>query len=286
MSDGTQNTNPTGSSVSGNQLLTLSTDDVSSKIALTAVAEFTRYTKAVCKSNCTQTLNDVQVIISPGAQVGPVSFTQECEIDNVNCAISSLIDESVRDTLRTYKKITADTPSTELVSIGSIFGISLGMVRASKPLQLSIKDNIYQMISSNCTFETNQTIQNNYVYVGSGATTGFISFAQTSKISNVDCAIDVIAKASTYTKENSQQSPEDSSGIMSKFLALMVFILVIAIVMVIVFLVVGGGQSIKELFGFSNEIPPLDDKYYTPPEKPVVAAGTEIQRNSAPMSFI
>lgn len=227
---------------------------VSSQVALRILNESSVYATNVCQTNCTQLIENINVVISPGAYVGPITFTQSCQITDVNCAIDALVDEGIKTTLQSYEN---PNFKNQLPSKGP-FGTSSIASKASQPLDEVIRNNFYQMVSSNCTFETNQVLSNNYVYVGTGATTGAISFAQTSTISATDCAIDVIAKNSAYTPDNLNKS---NSELMLLIIVIVIVILVLGIIFVIVFLIGGGNKRLRNFF-LGGGPKPLPEKVY------------------------
>lgn len=209
-------------------ILAADTRYASSRIALKAINEATQYSLTVCETNCTQLTENITVIVSPGSYVGPVTFTQLCQISDINCAISSLVDEGIKKYL-----IDIDNGEyTKKLSPDDIFGLTTDYIRSNNSLDISLKNNIYQLISSSCIFETNQVLSNNYVYVGTGATTGAISFAQSSTITSTDCAIDVIAKNNSYQVDDTTKS----TPILVLVIIGIIVIIFIAIVFVIVIL--------------------------------------------------
>jgi hypothetical protein len=225
-------------------------EGLTSNYGLTNINNFTVYASKVCQTNCVQNISDTTIIVAPGSQVGPVTFTQECTIENVNCAINALIDASLPSTLQSIQTALNDGTFESTTDFG--YGITPEMIKSIEDLNVTLKNNMYQMISSQCTFETNQTMNNNYVYVGTGSTTGAISFSQSSTISTVDCAIDVIAKNSTYNQETSSSGPKFSGSLMSFFVIIIVIIIIMCVVIFIVFLVSGGDQTIRLFFSDPN----------------------------------
>lgn len=234
-------------------------DEISAKAALDNINSFSLYTSRICEVNCKQAIQDVTIIIAPGAQTGDVSFSQECTVQNVNCALGSLVDSSVESSL---KDIQNSINSGTFNYDSSIYhNINSQMGKTTLPLNVVLKNNMLELISSHCTFETNQKIENDYVYVGTDASVGDISFAQRSNLSNIDCAIDVIGKSSSYKTEiHGDNTPKNN--IFVSFGILIIMLIFMSIIMVIVFLVSGGDKQIRSLLGFSNDPPPLDQKYY------------------------
>ena len=216
---------------------------LTSSLGLTQINNFTKLTRQVCETNCIQTISDVTVIVSPGATVGPVTFSQQCTISDVNCALNSLVDESVKSTLTSLQTQTQTFNNPNLMS-GFGLGISKPMIKQSQSLDVTVKNNLLQLISQQCTFETEQKIANNYVFIGEGATTGAVSFVQNSSLSGLDCATDVIAKHATYVNQTTQKSAP-STSLFNLFLVLMVFVLMLSSVIFIVFIVAGGDAKIS-----------------------------------------
>lgn len=221
------------------------TNVISSNVALAKLNEASVYAKTNCETSCSQLTEDITVIVSPGAFVGPISFTQVCQITDVNCAIQNIVDAGLKSTL---EKIITNNYDTKLAD-SSLYGLTKNMLSSSDSLDVTLRNNIFQMVSSSCLFETNQVISNNYVYVGTGAQTGAISFAQSAEISSVDCIIDTIAKNNSFQTDDTTKS-NNVIGIVITI----VVILVIIIVLVILFYFLRTKK---------NKIPKLDEKNYT-----------------------
>lgn len=221
-------------------ILTANTKYASSRVALKQINEATQYSLTVCETNCTQLTENITVIISPGSYVGPVTFTQLCQITDINCAISSLVDIGIKKSLIDMK----EGKFTKTVSAGAIFGLTPNYIISDDSLDISLKNNVYQLISSSCIFETNQLLSNNYVYVGTGATTGAISFAQSSIITSTDCAIDIIAKNNSYQVDDTKKS----TPILVLVIIAIIFIVFIAIIFVIIILLVKANRKSKNKY--------------------------------------
>jgi len=234
-------------------------DSLTSNYGLTAINNYTLYASSVCQTNCNQNISDITVIISPGAQVGPVTFTQQCTIENVNCAIDALIDASLPDILESIQDSINNGTFDATSDFG--YGITPEMIKSVEDLNVTLKNNIQQMISSQCTFETNQTMNNNFVYVGTGATTGAISFSQSSTISNVDCAIDVITKNSSYNNETSAP-PENTGNILAFLLIFTIIFLLIGIILTIMFMISNGDSESAYIFSGEPDYT-LDPQIYS-----------------------
>ncbi len=215
-------------------------ETLTSNYGLTLINDLTLYATKVCSATCIQNLNDTTVIIAPGANVGPVTFSQTCTIEDVNCTINALIDASLPLTLEQIQAALQNGTFDATTGFG--YGITPETIKSVEDLNVTIKNSMYQMISSQCTFETNQTMNNNYVYVGSGSTTGAISFIQESNISTVDCAVDVIVKNTLYNEETSEQ-PKPSDSLMTFFIVLFVIILILSAIFVILYLVFIGDDA-------------------------------------------
>lgn len=196
------------------------TNTTSSNVALAKINEASVYAKTNCETSCSQLTEDITVIISPGAFVGPISFTQVCQITDVDCAIQNIVDAGLKSSL---EKIVTNNYDTKLAD-SSFFGLTKNMLSSSDSLDVTLRNNIFQMVSSSCLFDTNQVISNNYVYVGTGATTGAISFAQSAQISSVDCIIDTIAKNNSFQTDDTTKSA-NTLGIVIAVVVILVFII-------------------------------------------------------------
>lgn len=211
-----------------------STNTTSSNVALTKINEASVYATANCETSCSQLAEDITVIVSPGAFVGPISFTQVCQITDVSCAIENLVDAGIKSTM---EKIVNDNYDTKLAD-SSLYGLTKNMLSTNQSLDVTLKNNVFQMISSSCLFQTNQVISNNYVYVGTGATTGAISFAQSAEISSIDCVIDTIAKNNSYQTDDTT----NSANVLA-LIIIIVIIVVIIFIFIIIFVILAGKRK-------------------------------------------
>jgi large-conductance mechanosensitive channel len=237
--------------------------DVNSTSSITALSDLnqaTVYTKSICQTNCTQLTENITVIVSPGAFVGPVSFTQRCEVSDVQCAIDTLVDSGIKSSMENIKTKNYDVKLAD----GALFGIDKRVLRSHKSIDEQIRNNVFQMISSACLFETNQVISNNYVYVGTGAKTGAISFAQSSQISSVDCVIDTVAKNNSIQTDNT----EPSGLMLGLVITAIIIFVVIAIIFTIVIIVTNSNKKRNTLFR-GNRPSNLDKKIYIQASKQV-----------------
>lgn len=217
-----------------------SSDLTSSTVALANINKATVYAATVCETNCTQLTQNISVFISPGAVVGPVRFTQSCQISDVKCAVDALVTTGIKNSLLQMQKQNYDVKLTD----SSLYAITPNLLKTNQPLDQSIRNNLYQMISSSCLFETNQVLSNNYVYVGTGATTGAISFVQSSQITSTDCTVDIISKGNTYQVDE----PSNSNSMIIILIIIVVLVLVLAFVFVIFFFLAGGDKRLANFF--------------------------------------
>ena len=102
-----------------------------------------------------------------------------------------------------------------------------------------------QLISNTCTIETNQTMNNNYVWVGSGSTTGDITFAQHATLSNVECTMDNTGKSTSYNEEISDVEQKATTVNMLVMIILMfTVVIILGLVLVFIFLMSGKTEDI------------------------------------------
>lgn len=208
--------------------------------ALTNMNEAMAYASTVCETNCTQLTQNISVFVSPGAVVGPVQFTQSCQISDVQCAIDAFVTTGIQNSLQQIK----DNGYNVQLTNSSLYAITPNTINSTQSLDESMRNNLYQMVSSSCLFQSNQVLSNNYVYIGTGATTGAISFAQSSQITSTDCTIDVIAKANTYQVDQ----PNQSNTMITLLLIIIGIVLVIMIIFVIIFFLAGGDKRLAHFF--------------------------------------
>lgn len=210
---------------------------LSSSQALSSVNNVLQVSQSKCSVECDQTSTGNVVVIGNGSTVGNIDFSQTCVITNSSCMIKQSIEANVTNILKSIAE--QSTFSTQ-----PLFSASFSGTQQSATIEQDVYNSITQLISSTCTFDTNQTMTNNYVYVGNGSTTGDISFAQNSEISSVECSLDVAAKSSLY---NSLTSETSQSAITIDPLSLLaicfVAVLGMGFFLVLVFLFKGGSSG-------------------------------------------
>jgi len=213
----------------------------SSYVTMEIANNITQTSVASCKITCNQDQSNNTVIISPGANTGNISFTQSCVIEDASC----MINQNIESTLENILQSTVDQTA---LSTQAIFSATYNSTKAVSDIDQIINNQVRQMISSTCTIESNQTMNNNYVYVGTGASTGDITFAQHSVLSNVECTMDITAKSSAYNQETSEvkQKATTINVIVMLFLLFAIIASLVAIIL-IVFLVTGGTKVIGDV---------------------------------------
>lgn len=172
-----------------------SVTSTSSRVVLQAASSATQTSIAKCTIECDQVLSNNTVIIAPGATVGNITFEQLCVIKDASCMINQNIETSITNILNS----TVDQAS---LSTQPLFSLAFNATKSSSSLDEVISNQIQQLINSSCTISTNQEMNNNYIYVGANATAGDISFVQHSNLSNVECVMDIAAKATAQNEEN------------------------------------------------------------------------------------
>ena len=192
----------------------------SSSVALSKINEASVYTLTRCETSCSQ-------------------------ITDVNCAIENLVEAGIKSSM---EKIVSNNYDTKL-SNDPLYGLSKKMLFSTDKLDATLRNNTFQMISTSCLFKTNQIISNNYVYVGTGAKTGAISFAQSSEISSIDCVVDTIAKNNSFQTDDTS----NSANVLGLAITIVIVIMIIFIT-IIIFYILSGKRKRK--------IPKLDRKIY------------------------
>lgn len=200
------------------------TTQTSSRVVLTAASSATQISTAKCTITCDQTLSNNTVIIDTGSTVGNINFENICVIIDSTCMINQNISTSILNILN------ASIDQTALAT-QPLFSLVYNSTKASSSLDEVVSNQIQQLINSQCTIATNQEMNNNYIYVGSGTTVGDISFVQHSTLSNVECLMDISAKADVTNRLDAKVK-QTAATIDTTFL--------IVIVIVLILLVIGG----------------------------------------------
>jgi len=211
-----------------------------SRVTLEVANTVTQTSIQSCKISCNQDQSGNSVIISPGANTGNITFTQVCVIEDATCIINTNIQSEIENILTS----TADQTA---MSTQAVLSATYNTTKCVSTMDQLITNEVQQLASNTCTIETNQTMNNNYVYVGTGATTGDISFAQHSTLSNVECIMDATTKSTAYNQETAEVIQKATTINMLVMLFLIFAVVIICgFVLVGVFLATGGTEIIGE----------------------------------------
>lgn len=217
----------------------------SSSASLSVTNDVLQAANSTCSISCNQSQDGNTIIIS-NSTTGNISFSQTCSIVGSNCTIKAYLDANLDTVLSSMQKQTT-------VSAKGFPDIGFSYSDQSTSVSESVKNSITQLINNNCQVSTNQSFDNNYVYV-SGSTTGNLTFAQSSDIKNSDCILDTLAKAVASTKETAATDQTSADVGTLALLALVVGAIVMIIVLIFVFTIatkaIGGmGSKISTTMG-------------------------------------
>ena len=217
----------------------------SSSASLSVTNDVLQAANSSCSISCNQSQDGNTIIIS-NSTTGNISFSQTCSIVGSNCTIKAYLDANLDTVLSSMQK-------QSTVSAKGFPDIGFNYSDQSTSVSESVKNSITQLINNNCQVSTNQSFNNNYVYV-SGSTTGSLTFAQSSQIQNSDCILDTISKAVASTKESASTDQSSADIGTLALLALVVGAIVMIIVLIFVFTIatkaIGGmGSKISSTMG-------------------------------------
>lgn len=215
-----------------------STTSTSSRVVLAITNSSTQTSIAKCTILCDQVLSNNTVIVAPGATAGNILFQNICIIKDASCMINQNIDTTVTNIL-------SSTVDQAALSSQPLFSLAYNSTKSSSSLDEIITNQIQQMVSSNCTIATNQELNNNYIYVGTGATVGNISFVQHSELSNVECTMDIAAKSQSYNEGTGNVKQRATTIDITTIVIIAIIIIIVAVVifMLIFFLRRKGGMQ-------------------------------------------
>lgn len=212
----------------------------SSRVVLEVANTATQTSIAKCVIVCDQVLSNNTVIISPGAVTGDITFENICVIKDASCMINQNIQTNIVNILRATVDQTA-------LSTQPLFSLVFNSTKATSSLDEVISNQIQQMVSSSCTIATNQELNNNYIYVGEGATVGDISFVQHSTLSNVECVMDIASKADSYNEETGDiRQRAVTVDVTSLFIIAIVVVVIMVVVFMVIFFLVKGSSAAKK----------------------------------------
>ena len=220
----------------------------SSSVSLGVTNDVLQAANSTCSISCNQSQDGNTIIISDST-TGDISFSQTCSIVGSNCTIKAYLDANLDTVLSSMLK-------QSTVSAKGFPDIGFSYSDQSSSVSESVKNSITQLINNNCQVSTNQSFNNNYVYV-TGSTTGNLTFAQSSEITNSDCILDTISKAVASTKETADTDQSSADIGTLALIGLVVAAIVMIIVLIFVFTIatkaVGGmGPKISSAMGASG----------------------------------
>jgi len=223
----------------------------SSSASLSVTNDVLQAANSTCSISCNQSQDGNTIIIS-NSTTGNISFSQTCSIVGSNCTIKAYLDANLDTVLSSMQKQTT-------VSAKGFPDIGFSYSDQSTSVSESVKNSITQLINNNCQVSTNQSFDNNYVYV-SGSTTGNLTFAQSSDITNSDCILDTISKAVASTKETAATDQTSADIGTLALIGLVVGAIVMIIVLIFVFTIAtkaisGMGSKISSTMGDGRSEP-------------------------------
>lgn len=223
----------------------------SSSVSLSVTNDVLQAANSTCSISCNQS-QDGNTIIIDNSTTGDITFSQTCSIVGSNCTIKAYLDANLDTVLSAMLKQTT-------VSSKGFPDIGFSYSDQSTSVTESVKNSITQLINNNCQVSTNQSFNNNYVYV-KGSTTGDLTFAQNSQITNTDCILDTISKAVASTKESAETDQSSADIGTLALIGLVVGAIVMIVVLIFVFTIAtkaagGLGSMISTTMGDGRSFP-------------------------------
>lgn len=189
--------------------------------------------KQECEANCTNTMTNTTVVTIGGS--GNADIKQECSITGISCIMKASFDTQIENVL---KSMLAQSSS-------SMSGFSLDFSNISQEVSLNqvIRNQVTQIMSSSCNFNSENTMQNLYFYTQDH--TGNFSLSQSGAVSNSSCNMDNVAKISTYNTAIADVSQKTSIvNIFSMIFIVIIVCCVMGAIVIIVFLLTGGVEKV------------------------------------------
>jgi len=187
-----------------------------------------------CSFTCNNTSSGNTVIITDST-VGNIDFSQTCAIQGTACTIKTYLDTNITTIMAAMAEQNTATMNPIGISIASASSTD-----QSIDIEETVYNSITQLVSNNCAMSVSNSSLNNYYYFNN-STVGNVNYAQSGSISNADCVMDTIVKAtastdlSTSTTQKSGCTGCYSSGSSSTYIyiiiAIFVIILLIAVIM-------------------------------------------------------
>lgn len=188
-----------------------------------------------CTITCTTNFNNNTYIFNN--YDGNVTIRQTCKFDDISCQLKSTTQASI-------SQIIDDTISQTATVVNAVIP-SLNSAKVKSDIEVHVLNSISQIISQNCAITESDTSNNNtFIFNNMHGNFNFINAGtQTSS----SCALDTIAKASTFTQDKTQVKQTASiPSIFTYIIAAIAFVIIIVIVggVFIAAKVVGAGSKV------------------------------------------
>jgi hypothetical protein len=165
-------------------------------IALSTANVVTQAAKSSCSFTCNNSSTGGTYIMT-NTKAGNIDYSQTCTIQGTSCSIKAYLDTNITNMMSSMVD--------QAVALLNPIGVSVASISSTNQ-EINVNENIYnsmtQLISNNCVNAVNNTQANNYYYYNND-TLGNITYAQVGTISNADCVMDTVVKA---TAKNTQSS--------------------------------------------------------------------------------
>jgi hypothetical protein len=176
----------------------------------------------VCTARCSNTFENVNIVIGPGSKVGDVTITQQCQADAL-CTMKNQLDAISTQQLEAIQDAETAAPGQAALITWPGMSINSSVNFTTQVLSNSVT----QVINNVCEANSEQLIRNVNVYIG-GAEVGAIDFTQTGS-AKAECAIENTASAKVSQTAASTQTAVSTSG---SVLVLIMMIVAIAVIMI------------------------------------------------------
>lgn len=184
-----------------------------------------------CKISVNNDFSNNTVIFIGGS--GNITFSQQANIDNATCNMTTALDASIENILESISKQDATAKGG--------FSINWSSIDEDISIYQYVKNSVTQIMTSECNISASNSANNNYFYVEDRA--GDFYFNQNASVTNATCNMNSAASAEVYNKTSSEGDQTSKIVQMNPLLAALGVCMILGFIVFMIILFKGSGGS-------------------------------------------
>lgn len=169
----------------------------------------------VCVAQCSTQNKNININIQDSSNVD-LDFSSTCTVAGTSCTVKNSLDTSITNILQASAKQT-------VVNVSNL--LEFNASKNSATMSQNIRNNMAQLINNVCRNISETSNDNIYVYIA-GSKNIKSTFAQSSNVSNANCAFDNTAKIVAYNSATAKSSQAVKNiGILGAIMIIIVMII-------------------------------------------------------------